>query len=151
MFDKHSCRLGIVENNAAQETMLELIRTLHGRDIPLQGYTTGKQKADPLEGLPGMAVEFESNAWSFPLLDFAGERRYLASSEVAPIVLIRELLEFPHGTQSDTVMALWFASIAAKKGTAFMMPGIYKGKGGRRVFEGEKSIFGNGYGSKRTF
>lgn len=152
LFDKHGCRLGFVENNVAQETMLELIRTLHGKDIPLRGYTTGKQKADPLEGLPGLAVEFENDAWEFPLKHVVGEKPYMASSEVDEMVLIRELLEYPQGANSDTVMALWFASAAAKFGRGAGMPGVYGGSGNGRMFAGRQQVFGNSYGKgSRTF
>jgi len=136
MFQKHKCTLGFVENNAAQETMLALIKALHGCDIALRGYTTGKNKMDPLEGLPGLAVEFENATWTFPFgkPSVVSQRNQIASSQVAEIVLIRELIGWPHEADSDCCMSLLFASRAASFGRGIGIPGIFKGTGQSRVF-----------------
>jgi hypothetical protein len=151
MFTTYKCRMGFVENNAAQATMLELIRSLHGVDVPLRGFTTGKQKADPLDGLPGLSIEFENDAWVFPLREYISEREYTASSEVPHVVLIRELLEYPHGANTDCVMSLWFANAASKHGQGLVVPGIFGGSGRGSSFQGRNNVFGSGYSGKKQF
>lgn len=152
MFQRWNCILGYVENNSAQELILTMIRELYSFDLPIKGFTTGKNKADPMEGLPGLAVEFENGLWQFPFGDerVARHRNEIASSDVAEIVLLRELTEFPNGMTSDCMMALWFASCAAKSGQLHMVPGLYKGKGRGRIFGNGKYIFGSSH-SKRIF
>jgi hypothetical protein len=127
--------------------MIALTRELYGYDIPIRGHCTGKQKADPLEGLPGLSVEIENDVFTYPLQEVKEWKDQIPSAEVAKIVLIRELLEYPLGLSTDVVMALWFANLACKYGMKFAQPGVYSGgKGtGRRMYGGGPRMFGGGY------
>jgi hypothetical protein len=86
--------------------------------LPLQGFTTGRQKADPAIGLPSLEVEFANGMWRIPLLHEIGP----ADSDTDPWVrLVREFQGHPFHSSDDLVMATWFAreAIWAKRALIF--------------------------------
>lgn len=97
----------MVENNAYQDALLEWGRELNA-SLPVQGFTTGKNKADPILGLPGMEVEFENSAWMIPRYDHA------LDCVCGWCRLWMELTGHPIAESTDVVMALWFAREGAR-------------------------------------
>ncbi|MFA6168719.1 MAG: hypothetical protein WC700_19000 [Gemmatimonadaceae bacterium] len=66
MWRLHNPRTIVIENNALQEMVIGMVED-NPEKYPwwdlIDHYTTGKQKADPIIGLPGMEMEFSHGAW----------------------------------------------------------------------------------------
>jgi len=104
----HKHQLICVENNAAQDAILQWALEKGGASMPLVPFVTGIQKAHPELGLPGMNVEFENGSWVVPDLEHSPD------CQCAWCVWKQELKTHPVGTTSDVVMASWFAREAAR-------------------------------------
>lgn len=109
-----------VENNATQASYLALIETqarLSGvTPLPtLQGFLTGRNKADEVLGLPGLGVEFEHRQWMIYLPvnhGYTCERGPMVQGKAYACgwcALKEQLLSHPVGEADDLVMSLWFA------------------------------------------
>ena len=118
-YESHKHQLIEVENNNYQGSLLTWMAEMPSapRSLPLEGFTTGKNKADELMGLPGIAAEMERGGWVVPLKghDVActcGICQWLIELENYP-------LDF-----TDGVMASWFAREAARKGGGIVTDSI---------------------------
>jgi hypothetical protein len=100
-----------VENNALQDAFIELIRALGGPDIPLSGFYTGKNKADPDYGVGSLDAEFGNGGWIFPMGEVEG---HTVDCGCPWCRLKNELYYYPNYATTDGVMALWFAREAAR-------------------------------------
>jgi len=98
-----------VENNATQEAIIEWGLELNAT-LPVTGFMTGKNKSDPVMGLPGLEVEFENQGWIIP------RPAHKLDCKCPWCRLWRELLGHPLAASTDLVMALWFAREAARAG-----------------------------------
>lgn len=95
-----------IEGNAAQVFFIAWARE-HG--ITCSTHVTGKQKADPVTGVPGLALELEQGAWILPTGD---ERSRRVVHEWRT-----ECLDWTPGQHTgDLLMASWFAREAARRG-----------------------------------
>jgi hypothetical protein len=83
--------------------------------MPVVGHTTGKQKADETIGLPGLAAKMSNGAWIIPSAEEHG-----ADCVCAWCAWMNEMMLYPGGATTDTIMAMWFADSAA--GTAGTHP-----------------------------
>jgi hypothetical protein len=112
LYKTHRFTLGMIENNAYQNALLEWIRTLKDAPagMPLQGFCTGAQKADLLLGVPGLAAEMDAWGWRFPL---GGHD----DCECPMCGALGEFLEYPVGKYTDNVMAAWLAREAVRSYT----------------------------------
>ena len=100
----------VVESNAFQEAVLGLLRQEDPR-LPLEGHeTTMGTKADEQVGLPALAAALDRAQWIIP----AGGTPHGGGCECAYCVWQREMQLHPGGEHSDTVMAMWFADVAAR-------------------------------------
>lgn len=97
----------MVETNALQGAVLEWGRTRNAT-LPVQGFVTGANKANPVIGLPGLEVEFENQGWMIP------RPSHPLDCECAWCRLWSELTGHPIGVSTDLVMALWFAREGAR-------------------------------------
>jgi len=103
-------QLCLVENNQFQQAVIDAAEEVD-KSIPIESFTTGINKANELVGLPGMAVAFEKSQFAIPAALFP-----LDPDDTSPLaILMNELRTHPGGEFSDTVMALWFAWIAAQR------------------------------------
>lgn len=104
----------VVENNTYQEALLEWIEeTVPGAaNIPLERWTTGAQKLDPMVGVPGIAAELARGGHALPFGDQdpdpTGERDILS-------LLCKQAAEWPVGDGDDALMAWWIASRTAAR------------------------------------
>lgn len=97
-----------VENNAAQDYLLQFIRQ-RDKAVRVVPHTTGMNKVHPEFGLEGVLVGFKNRAWMFPCDEFGNY-----SAEVRE--LVRGILDFkPTEHPSDLFMALWFAEEQGRK------------------------------------
>ena len=108
-YRQHRHQLICVENNAAQEAIIQWALEKGERSMPIVPFTTGKQKADPAMGLPGMEVEFCNDSWVCAM-----GSEHAPDCECGFCVWYKELQNHPIGIDSDTVMASWFAREAAR-------------------------------------
>lgn len=105
----------MVENNAYQEAIIDWIKK--GKvNYPwwakIEAHTTGKNKADPAFGLPGLEVEFANQAWSMPAGEWEGHEQ---GHDCSWCVFNREFSLYPKYGTTDGVMATWFAKTAIDK------------------------------------
>jgi len=102
----------MVENNAYQESLIEWVRK--GKSAfpwwpKIEAHTTGRNKADPQFGLPGIEVEFANRAWAFASGEWEGHG---TGHDCAWCVLEREIRLYPKYSTSDGLMSMWFAKAA---------------------------------------
>ncbi|KAF0134052.1 MAG: hypothetical protein FD145_906 [Candidatus Saganbacteria bacterium] len=97
-------RLIFVENNAFQDSIRQDLVEM--TSLPIKGFTTGKQKADPTFGVPSLSILFENKKIKIP----RGDKRSIELTDV----LVDELLRYPSAHTGDVLMALWFANEAVR-------------------------------------
>jgi hypothetical protein len=106
-----------VENVALQEMLLEWIRLQmeQGRFIPMpiEGFMTGKQKSDPLVGLPGMEVEFKNKMWQICWKSFDSHDKESCLCEWCR--WRKTMKQYPFSGDTDIVMSSWFTREAMRK------------------------------------
>ena len=102
---KYSLLMSQVEANSYQAGLLEAIeQKMRERDIALKiepHYTNRSNKPDPETGVQSMSPWFERGAVHIPWGDAHSQRKMGQ--------LVEELVMFPDGRTTDTVMAFWFA------------------------------------------
>jgi hypothetical protein len=99
-----------VENVALQEMLLEWMRLYMSEGkmeyMPIEGFMTGKQKSDPMIGLPSMELEFKNGMWLIPFFD---QRHDDDNCDCPWCTWKREMSTYPFASTTDTVMSCWFA------------------------------------------
>jgi hypothetical protein len=99
----------IVENNGSQRFILQFSKVLS--EAVCWPYTTGKNKADPIMGVEGIAVELQRGQWIIPCESVPhneGKAKFIVDPEVD--ALVREMLFFdPKKHTGDRLMGLFFA------------------------------------------
>jgi len=110
VFRTHHSRIILVENNAYQSALLEWIGQLPGapKDLPVIGYTTGRQKWQEGVGLGSLEVEFSRGAWEI----YAPEHQ--PACQCAWCVWVGEMKLHPLASTTDCVMACWFSREAIR-------------------------------------
>lgn len=98
-----------VENNALQEAVINVIREVAPIPLPIMGHNTGREKLDPVYGLPGLASEFESGDWVIPLKHVESHKDDPDGCGYCEYLI--ELEQYPQGTYSDCLMANFLANI----------------------------------------
>jgi Terminase RNaseH-like domain len=102
-----------VESNQYQIAVYDALQE-DQKQITVEPFNTGRNKADEELGLPGLSLAFERSEFEIPSARFP-----LAADEKSDLAdLMRELQNYPGGETTDIIMALWFAWRAAKEGTA---------------------------------
>jgi len=97
--------VAVEKNNFGELHFLGLQRTT---DLPLKPHlTTGKNKADPWDGVPSLSALFENGKVVFPCRD--------QDSKEAIEPLVQELWGLGRERHDDTVMALWIAETVLRK------------------------------------
>jgi len=106
----------MVETNALQGAVREWGLELNAT-LPVQGFMTGRNKSDPVMGLPGLEVEFENEGWIIPRPEHA------LDCNCAWCRLWMEMTSHPVAESTDLVMALWFAREAARGAGRLLVSG----------------------------
>ncbi|MCK5641011.1 MAG: hypothetical protein KAJ19_09450, partial [Gammaproteobacteria bacterium] len=99
----------MVENNAAQDYILQFARVDPRGLLPMRAFTTGRNKAHPEFGIESLATELYNGMWIIPN----------TGGETHPEVLewINEMLYYsPAAHTGDRLMASWFAREAVRAG-----------------------------------
>jgi len=98
----------VVENNAAQDFILQFVRQQEVT-VPVLPFTTGKNKAHPEFGVESIAAEFAAGRWVIP--SHNGRTRHAQVDR-----WIQELLFYdPRAHTGDRLMACWFAREIARR------------------------------------
>jgi hypothetical protein len=110
----------IAENNAVQEALIDLLQSTldTGRysryNIRIEGFNTGKNKADPNLGLPSVNKEMEKGNWLFCF-----PKKYSSEDNVNEQDnwhrMYQEMKHAPFYVTSDILMSIWFASEGLKR------------------------------------
>lgn len=115
IFDKHeryNAFVSMIEANSYQQGLLdELNRRGKESGAPIKTephYTTKQTKPDPELGVPAMSPHFENGLIHIPYGNPESMRKMQ--------IFIDELVQYPGGNTTDTVMAFWFAWRKAKEG-----------------------------------
>lgn len=119
-FRKWGVDLFMAENNGVQDALIDLLISMLGQDtfkkynIKIEGFLTGRNKADYIQGLPSMEKEMDNQEWMFC---FEQEPPPLGESDVRDpwILSYYEFKNHPFYETSDIVMATWFAREGAKQ------------------------------------
>lgn len=112
---RHAVEYIMVENNAYQGAIIEWVQEDAARFpwwTKVEAYTTGKGKADPNYGLPGLENEFHNKAWAVASGEWAGHEH---SCKCGWCEWRRQILMYPRGMATDFVMATWFALTAVNR------------------------------------
>lgn len=93
----------LVENNGAQQFLLDILSSQNNK-IPVVGFeTTGKKKHDPTYGVESLANEIASDQWIFPSSDGTPE-----GCEPAMRWLLDAMRSYQRGKHTpDGLMAMW--------------------------------------------
>ena len=92
----------IVENNAAQDYILQFSNVMSRATV--RGFRTGRNKADPVFGVAGMATEMEAGRWLIPI----SRKTRRIQPEVSE--WINDMLYYnPKEHTGDRLMAAWLA------------------------------------------
>lgn len=113
----HNVAYVMVENNALQDHIVDAIKTgTRGQDSSLwfrvEPFHTGKNKSDETLGLPSLETEFENNAWIIPSDEFEPHE---PGHTCAWCQWRNQFSNYPMWSDSDLVMACWFAREALSK------------------------------------
>jgi hypothetical protein len=118
-FRRYGCDFYKAENNGVQEAIIDMLISSLGDEkirrygIRVEPFLTGRNKADPITGLPSIDKEFENQEWMFCFPDKPGvgnidERNPWHKS-------FQEFKHHPFFETTDIVMASWFAREGAKE------------------------------------
>ena len=117
-YRRYGCELYIAENNGVQEALIDMLISSLGEDkyrrfgIKIEPFQTGRNKADPITGLPSIEKEFENQEWMFcypekPTINNMDERNPWHK-------LFSEYKHHPFYETTDIVMSLWFCREGVK-------------------------------------
>ncbi len=105
-----------VENNGAQDFVLQFMRE-RSASAPIKAHTTGRAKAHPEHGVPGIFVDMNNGAWIIP-----NDR-----GTVHPNIqrwIDGCIYYVPSHHTDDTLMACYFAREQAKEWGQLKTPGV---------------------------
>lgn len=100
----------IVEDNAAQYYLVDILRQ-SGLTLPIKNFTTtAKAKRDPIYGVEALANELALGRWVIPSIDGT-----IAGTEPEVRKLLNNMLDYlPQSHTGDYLMAVWLARQAKK-------------------------------------
>ena len=108
--DNPGVRAVVVERNAFGN--LHYMGLQRSTDLPLKPHmTTGRNKADPWDGVASMGTQFENGKWIFPYHKEDKEGRALVD------ILVNELWGLGKEAHDDMAMALWIAELGLRGST----------------------------------
>ena len=106
----------VVENNFYQQAIIDWLEDLEGIDMNIEPFTTGAQQKRSLDfGVPAMATDFQNGRWMVPMEDDEFDWELEKGCGCSICIWIEELLQYPYGTYSDTVLACYLAVQGSKK------------------------------------
>lgn len=116
-FRKYGVDLFMVENNGVQDNIIDMLQSMLGTDkfkkysIKIEGFQTGRNKADPIQGLPSIGKEMDNKEWMFCL-----DKEPDIGEDGITNPWYKMYFEFsnhPFYETTDIVMSLWFCRAGA--------------------------------------
>lgn len=95
--------LVLVENNQYQDALVQDMNS--ETNIPIQGFTTTKQKFDPEIGINSLAFQLDTDKIDLP---YASDPNTIELIDI----LVKQMKAFPVGHTGDILMSMWFAERA---------------------------------------
>lgn len=98
--------LTVTEENAYQAGLNQVITEeleRRGLVLRIEGHTTGRNKQDPLIGIPSLSPMVENAYLDIPYGNAESQRK--------AEMLLDEMIEYPFFSTSDLLMALWFVHL----------------------------------------
>jgi hypothetical protein len=127
MYNETQPIAAVVENNFYQQAIIDWLEDLEGVDMNIEPFTTGANQKRSLDfGVPAMATDFQNGRWMIPLEEGEFDWDVEKGCGCSICIWIEELLQYPYGTYTDTVLASYLAVQGSKK---YSSEGI-SGKGG---------------------
>lgn len=109
-----------VESNVGQRAIADAV-LMKNRSLPIKSHQTGREKAHPQDGIPGIFMEMSNGAWAFPNGPTGATTR-------AVKMLVDACLYYePTRHVDDVLMAFFLARMQARK---WGMMGVSRGDGG---------------------
>jgi hypothetical protein len=118
-YKRFGVELYMAENNGVQDAIIDLLETALGKDklkkynIKIEGFQTGRNKADENTGLPSLNKEFEKREWLFCFPEGKPDITTFDKNNTWE-KMYHEMLNHPFYESNDIVMSLWFCREAAK-------------------------------------
>jgi hypothetical protein len=118
LYRKYGVELFMAENNGVQDALIDMLISMLGEDkfkrynLKIQGFLTGRNKADPLQGLPSMEKEMANKEWLFcadkkpDITDIEADNPWMK--------MFYEFGNHPFYDTTDIVMSLWFCREGVK-------------------------------------
>jgi len=108
----------MAENNGVQDAIIDMLISMMGQDkfkkygIRIEGFLTGKNKSDPLHGLPSIEKEMDNQEWMFCF----DHKPDIGEDDINDpwMKMYFEFSNHPFYETTDIVMSLWFAREGAK-------------------------------------
>ena len=111
--DRHRPMVVKVENNGYQTSLIEWCAEMGWSGMPIEGFMTGRQKADAEVGVPSLAVEFHNGSWFVAM----GGRVHEFDCKCGFCEFRKDLRSYPIPERNyDYLMASWFAREGAREG-----------------------------------
>jgi len=101
----------MVENVGAQKYLVDLLKSMGPKGLPIEGYFTGNQKMSLETGVPSLLAEIEGGQWVVAL-GSGGDHDITCRCNYC--IWMQEVKNFPLGS-CDTLMASWFALEGLRK------------------------------------
>ena len=117
-YQKFGVDLFMAENNGLQDAIIDMLVSMLGQEkfkkygLKIEGFLTGRNKADPLHGLPSIEKEFDNQEWMFCF----DHEPQLGDDDVNDpwMRCFYEFSNHPFYETTDIVMSMWFAREGAK-------------------------------------
>jgi hypothetical protein len=104
--------LGIVEQNGSQRWLVEELARYTETAARISGWTTGRERMDLANGIPGLKLELLKNLWTVPCGDAASRALARAWQDELGAFGWRDGRLEGIGEHDDLVLASWFVELA---------------------------------------
>ncbi len=106
----------VVENNFYQQALIEWLEDLSGIELPIEPFTTGANQKKSLDfGIPSMATDFQNERWMIGVDEGEFDWSLDKGCGCSTCVWLEEMLDYPYGTFTDTVIGGYLAREGSRK------------------------------------
>lgn len=114
--DQFSPEMIVVENNFYQQSLIDWLEDLSGIELPIEPFTTGASQKRSLDfGVPSMSTDFQNGRWVIGLDEGEFDWDLDRGCGCSTCQWLEEMLDYPYGTFSDTVIGGYLAREGSRK------------------------------------